>query len=372
MNQILKDALDASCQKITANSSRIGLAFPHVAIEKNGNYNNEIPSFWTAGFWPGLLHLAYRQNHNAKLFELALDIEEAQDATLDAFFHLHHDVGFMWIPMSLAHYRETGSPLARDRALKASAILAGRFNVAGSFIRAWNDEVREGCQGWAIIDCMMNIPLLYWASKETKDPRYFHIAVAHADTVLTSFIRPDGTTPHIVEFDPVSGKKLRDGQGQGKAPESSWSRGQAWAIYGMALSSRETGYERYLDAAIKVGRTFFSRLPDNMIPFWDFDSDEKDQWAKDSSAAAIAASGFLEIAKLAKDEETQKEFTGYAIALLEALTRECADFSNKGEGIINLGTVKYTTGKHVNVPIIYGDFYYVEALQKLAGMDGLF
>ncbi len=359
-------------EKIRRNSEKIGATFPHVGIGANGEFNNEPIHFWTNGFWGGLLWLAYRETHDSKLLEIAYDIEEKLDEPLNDFIHMHHDVGFIWIPTALQHYLNTGSEKSRVRALKAASILAGRFNPKGNYIRAWNEDILKNSAGIVIIDCMMNIPLLYWASKETGDPRFKHIAMSHADTVLNKVIRPDNTVPHLVRFNENTGEKIECLGGQGKDANSVWSRGQAWAIYGMAISYRETGKKEYFDAAKAIAKKYMSSLPDNKIPYWDFCSDEKDKFAKDSSSASCTASGLLEIASLCDDEKEKQLYTDYAIELIDALIKECACFDDSIQGILKNGTVSYPNNKHVNVPIIYGDFYFIEALDKLKGLKGFF
>lgn len=369
----LADAYSLAIEKVRVNAPRIGVSFPHVAIE-NGHYNSERPSFWTNGFWPGILWLSYLETKDESLRKIAEDIEKLQDDTMFHFENLHHDVGFQWIPMALANYRITGNEESSIRAYKAAILLSSRFNPEGRYLRAWNDgkDGSRDSSGWAIIDCLMNIPILYWASKEYHDPRFRNIAVAHADTILKYSIREDGSTAHITKFNGNSGEFLGHGGGQGKSPDSSWARGQGWLIYGMALSYRETGDRRYLEAAIKASRNFMSRLPVDLIPYWDLDSDEEDRWVRDSSAAAIAASGMLEIASL-MDVEDGSEFRSMAERLLHALTDNVAVFDDSTEGILRMGTVNYTNRKHINVPIIYGDYFYIEALRKYLGKgSGLF
>ena len=369
----LRNAYAYAIEKVRRNAPRIGVSFPHVAID-DGRYNSERPSFWTNGFWPGLLWLSYMETGDESLRNIAEDIEKVQDDTMFHFESLHHDVGFQWIPMALADYRITGNEESCTRAYKAAILLASRFNPEGRYLRAWNDgkEGNRDSSGWAIIDCLMNIPILYWASKEYQDPRFRNIAVAHVDTILKYSIREDGSTAHITRFDSNTGEFLSHGGGQGKSPDSSWARGQGWLIYGMAISYRETGNERYLEAAMKASRNFMERLPEDGIPYWDFDSDEEDRWVRDSSAAAIAASGMLEIASLSKGED-ECEFRSMAESLLLALTENVAVFDDSTEGILRLGTVNYTNRKHINVPIIYGDYFYIEALRKYLGKaSGLF
>lgn len=368
---IFEDAYKKSIEKISRNSKKIGVSFPHAVDQATGKYNRENPSFWTGGFWGGLVWLAYRETKDPSLFELACEIEEAQDIPLNEFIELHHDVGFMWLPTAVWHYRTTGCEKSRVRGLKAASLLAGRFNPKGRFIRSWNDGVRKNSQGLVIIDCMMNLPLLYWAWRELKDPRFYHIAVDHANTVYQYFIREDGTVPHIMEFDPETGSCLGAVSGQGKNVDSVWSRGQAWALYGFAVSYRETGDGKYLEAAEKIARKFMGDLPEDKIPFWDFQTDPKDEFAKDSTAACIAASGMLDIAS-ANTGLKREEFTNAAKAVLEAVIHKQTCFDDSTEGIVQMGTVNYVCRRHINVPIIYGDFYLVEALGKLKGLPGMF
>lgn len=371
-NMTLSEAYTRAIEKTERNSRTIGVSFPHVAPGENQCYNQEPASFWTSGFWGGLLWLAYRETRNPRLFELACEIEEALDQPLHEFLSLHHDVGFMWLPTAVTHHKMTGSETSRTRGLLAANLLAGRFNPKGSFIRAWNDEVQADSQGLAIIDCMMNLPLLYWASKELNDPRFRHIATAHADTALRCFVRPDDTVPHIMRFCPETGACLGPVDGQGMSPDSVWSRGQAWAIYGFAISFRETKDMRYLTAAQNIARRFYENLPEDKIPYWDFCSEPQDYYVKDTSAACIAASGMLEIEAVSGERAVKSEFHGMAVSLLDTLIQRHACFDDRSQGIIDMGTVSYFHKRHVNQPIIYGDFYFLEALGKLRGLDGCF
>ncbi len=366
------DAYEAAVEKIIRISGEIGVSFPQVVPDESGIYNREDPAYWTGGFWGGLLWLAYRASGKRELFELACEIEQAQDTALEEFTGLHHDVGFMWLPTAVTHYRETGCEASRVRGLKAASILASRFNLAGKFLRAWNEEQREDSTGLAIIDCLMNLPLLYWASEATGDPRFRQIAIAHTDTVQSTFVRTDFTVPHIMRFNPETGKTLGAVSGQGKHADSVWSRGQAWAIYGFATAYQETGRTDYGRTAYGMAKRFFENLPEDKIPLWDFCADEEERCAKDSSAACIAASGMLKLAPLLKEKEEREQMEGYAKELLAHLIRECASFGSESQGIIKNGTVNFVTRRYVNVPIIYGDFYFLEALGRLKGLQGIF
>ncbi|GIP34230.1 glycoside hydrolase family 88 protein [Paenibacillus sp. J2TS4] len=366
----LNDAYKESMNKIHTLSHKIGASFPHVCL--NGSYNCEEASFWTSGFWGGLLWLAYRETKEESLRELAETIEQKLNVPLHDFYDIHHDVGFMYLPTAVVNYQWTGNRESRRTGLIAASHLAGRFNLKGQFIRAWTDRVDPNSTGWAIIDCLMNLPLLFWASKETGDPRFRHIAVAHADTVLQHFVREDWTVPHIVSFDPETGGKIENLGGQGLGPDSAWSRGQAWAIYGFAIAARETGKREYRLAAQNIANYFLSHLLEDQVPYWDFRTEDKDKWARDSTASACTASGLLELSAVLEEESEKSFYYERALTILKRLYDNYADFSDRQDAILTKGTVSYPVNKHVNVPIIYGDYYFVEALGKVHGHPGLF
>lgn len=241
----IQDAWDKAAAKVTSASARIGAQFPHGSHE--GRFQFMPPHYWTAGFWPGLLWLVYQDQvqKDEESRQLAESREEKLDTVLQEYERLDHDIGFMWTLTSVANWQITQNEASRHRAMIAASHLMARFNVKGQFIRAWNQPERVG---WAIIDCMMNLPLLYWASKQSGDPRFRHIATAHADTVVKHFIRDDGSAYHIVCFDPETGERVSARGGQGYAEKSAWARGVAWAIYGSVLSYRHTGRTGFLEA----------------------------------------------------------------------------------------------------------------------------
>lgn len=356
--------------KINRTSKRIGDTFPHVSLE--GQYSSERPGWWTAGFWPGLLWMIYQDTKDEELAKIAISLEEKLDEPLHKFTGIHHDVGFMWFPSAVAQYKLRGTEESKRRGLIAASHLAGRFNLKTRLIRAWTEEVYPDGQGVAIIDCMMNLPLLYWASEETGDPRFKHIAMAHADRTEKEFIRPDGSVSHIMKFDPETGELIESQAGQGYGPDSAWSRGVAWAIYGMALSYRYTKEQRYLEAAKRAAHFFLANLPEDQMPLWDFRAPIVENMGYDSSAAACAASGLLEIAQWVKANET-KMYQDAAVRITKALYEQHGAWDDENEeALILKGTVKFSTNNYVNTPIIYGDYFFVEAVGRLRGMTGLF
>ena len=290
-------------------------------------------------------------------------MEEKLDRCFEIYYGLHHDVGFMWLLTAVADYRLTGNSDSRRRGLHAANLLAGRFNPAGNFIRAWNEcPFGDDATGWVIIDSMMNIPLLYWAWEETGDPRFRTIAVRHADTVMDGFFREDGSCCHIVEFDPSTGRRVRSHRGQGYAHGSAWSRGQAWAIYGFALSAMHTGETRYLEAARRAADYFIARIPENGLIPADFCQPDEPNW-EDSAAAAIAACGLLSIAEQSGGQSGEL-YLSCALKLLGALYRKRCNWEMNCDCILENCTAAYHADEH-HIHMIYGDYYFIEAVFRL-------
>lgn len=361
-----KQTMNLIMHKLKNTAPAIGVSFPHIA--DGAVYDNQAPDWWTNGFWPGILWIAFQQSGEKEYAKIANAIEEKMDTVLENFETLHHDVGFMWLLSSGVNYRLTQNSAARLRLIKAANILAARFNPKGNFIRAWNDAVHTG---WAIIDCTMNLALLYRASAETKDPRFLHVAEAHADTVLKHFIRPDGSSCHIVSFDPKNGEYLETFGGQGAAPDSAWSRGNAWALYGLALAYRHLKKEEYLTVCKRVANFFLTNLPEDYVPHWDFRVPRTAKTPRDTSAAACAACGLLELAKHLPETEAQV-YTEKAVLILRSLTDNYSNLGNTNQAILREGTSNLPADAGIRVGLIYGDYFYMEAISRLCGNDDIF
>lgn len=351
-------------RKLERTAPGIGANFPH--ISRDGIYNDE-PFGWTSGFWPGILWLAYQHTGRREYAEYAREAEEKLDVLLDGFEELEHDLGFMWQLSAGADYRLTGNRDSRLRCLKAASFLASRFHVRGSYIQAWNRE-----PGWAIADCTMNLALLYWASAETGNSRFAQIADAHAQTVLRYIVRPDGSANHIVCFDTESGAYLEALGGQGNAPDSAWSRGAAWCLYGLALCCHYTANQTYLDCAKRVCHFFAMNLPEDYVAHWDFRVERKSDTPRDTSAAACAACGMLEIAKHVPEWE-RAAYEGMAVRILQSLTDNYSNLRDDSrQELLRGGTGNCPAGVNINAGIIYGDYFYMEALSRLTGNDNIF
>ena len=331
---------------------------------KDGQWTENRIGWWTNGFWPAAMWQMYLLSGQALYREEALRAEEMLDGALRDFKNLSHDVGFMWLIQSGVHYALEKNQDSFDRTMLAADMLASRFNPAG-FIRAWNGEDKVGK---AIIDCMMNLPLLYWASEQTGDPRFKKIAMIHADTSEKYFVRPDGSCNHIVDFDPETGEVCDTPAGQGYASGSSWSRGQSWALYGFTLSYLHSGKQSYLDTAKRVANYFISQISDDWIPRCDFRQPEEPA-LKDNAAGNIAASGLIELSRQL-DEREGKPYFDAAIKILKAQESQHANWLNNDPAIFTHCCSAWSAKGHMTMN--YADYFFIEAVNKLRGEKLLF
>lgn len=318
-------------------------------------------SWWTGGFWPGLMWQLFAATGDEAFRTEAHRTQELLTAELRTFQRLNHDVGFMYLLSCGADHKLCGDEQARTDALHAASLLMGRFNPVG-YIRAWNEDSR---MGFAIIDCMMNLSLLFWASRQTGDPRFAHVAKIHADMTLREFLREDGSVSHIIELDPATGKRVQEHPGQGYCLGSSWSRGQAWGLYGFTLAYMNTKDQRYLDAAQRIAAYFVANIRPDGLTDCDFRQPAGEERI-DNIAGACAACGLMELHKLTGDERWKTA----ADRLVDGLLEHCVDWSEEHCGLLTHCTASYHddgAGRHTN--ITYGDYFLVEALAKLNGTD---
>jgi unsaturated chondroitin disaccharide hydrolase len=362
-----KEVSEKIREKVSIVADRNRNKIPYTTVE--GLFNDmsvDNICWWTNGFWGGMMWQMYHATKESKYQEIALDNEVKLDQNLMNYMGMDHDSGFKWLTTAVANYRLTGSQESHNRGILAANDLAGRFNPTGRFIRAWNDNGSGERAGWAIIDCMMNLPLLYWAYEETKDPRFMQIATLHADTAEKYFIRGDGSVNHIVEFDAATGEMVKTYGGQGYEVGSSWTRGQAWAIYGFVLSYIHTQNVRYLDVAKRIANYFIANIPDNGLIPVDF-RQPAEPLLEDSCAAVIAACGMLEIEKYVTEHE-KHIYWNNALKMLKALENNRCNWDIKSDNILEKCTAAYHDEKH-EFAIIYGDYFFIEAIWKLTGQE---
>lgn len=355
--------------KVLAEISRLGDKIPYVAQE--GEYEKNVQrktSWWTNGFWGGINWKLYHYTKNEQFKETAINVEEKLDQSLSEFVQLHHDVGFLWLPTSVLDYMITGSEQSYQRSIHAANILAARFNIKGNFIRAWNNtETSNNSSGLTIIDSMMNVSLLFWCSEVLKDPRFYEIAVSHAETVAKNLVREDGSVNHIGIFDTLTGEFKENAGGQGFSEDSSWSRGQAWALYGFLNCYKHTGNKKFLDISEKIANYVLTQLSlTNYIAKIDYRAPQiPDDF--DASASAITLCGLIELSKYVSEYE-KAGYEEYIKRILDSL-KSIANYDLEKDGIIGKCAVRYFGEENKNVSLVYADYYYIEALLKLIDAD---
>ncbi len=345
--------------KLKTQCLRLGSIMPYVP--EHGCYYDmgarELTA-WTNGFYAGMLWQMYHAFKEEEFRRAAEGIEERLDVALEEFVKLDHDVGFLWLHTAVADWRLTGNETSRKRGLHAAGILAGRYNPAGHYIRAWNG-VRQGV---AIVDCLMNLPLLYWAAQENESPAWKQIAIEHTEMALRYILRPDGSSNHMVDFDPETGEYKDNPGGQGYESGSSWSRGQSWAIYGMALAYRYTKNQAYLDAAKRSAHYFMANVSLNdYIPLLDFRAPKEPVYI-DTTAGACAACGLLELSEHVGEYE-KPLYVQSALRCLKAVQAFC-EWDPDKDSILDGGSARYDRASDRQVPIIYGDYFLTEAILR--------
>lgn len=345
------------------------------AFSTQGRYSDWKEGFqeignWTTSFFTGMALLAWRHTEDEHFVREVLRLEPCYAAKVgEHAADTMHDLGFLYSLYSVALHKLTGEARHRELGLKAARVLADRFVPEGNYIRAWGrmDDRSTGYAGLAIIDCMMNLPLLYWAAAETGDQEFKRIAVAHSDTTLRCFVRGDDSVYHSYRFDPVLGSPVGGDNYCGRGVESHWARGATWAMYGFAMGHRYTGDDAYLDAALRLSRSFISLLDDEIVPFWDFRRDAGAPHIRDSSAAAIAVCAFQELEKLGAADAS---ITAAKHALLGRLCSD--DYLDRDpaiDGVLKLGQVGDGVGEAKNAYTSWGDYFLMEGLARELGME---
>ncbi len=360
-NNTLNKAIDYSIKIVDEGLRTLSHQYPGAA-SVDGIYPSRPNNEWTNGFWSGMLWLAYEFTGNEKYKEEALwqvdDFLERIEKKIEVD---HHDMGFLYSPSCVAAYKIFGNEKAKKAALMAAEQLISRFQEKGQFIQAWGELGKKESYR-LIIDCMLNIPLLFWAHEVTGDKKYHRIAMAHLKTTMKVILRDDYTTYHTFYFDPENGEPLYGVTHQGYSNDSIWTRGQAWGVYGLAIAYRYTHDENLIDKFSKVTKVFLDRLPEDNIPAWDLIFTDT-QTQKDTSAAVIVACGILEMARLCS---IPKEFTEKADDMLCALTKTCLTEDIEGSnGILKHAVYSMPHGNGVDECNIWGDYYFMEALMRL-------
>jgi unsaturated chondroitin disaccharide hydrolase len=322
---------------------------------------------WTCGFWPGILWYDYEFTKDEKWRKEADRFSKALFPLVDSAA-IDHDLGFQVFTSIGNGYRLTGDSTYKHILLRAADTLSKLFNPKVGTILSWPREV-PGVD-WplrhnTIMDNMINLELLFWASKNGGGKHLYDIAVKHAETTMKNHFRPDYTSYHVVVYDTATGQKLKGITHQGYSDSSMWARGQSWAIYGFTMVYRETKDPKFLDFAQKVTDVYLKYLPDDLIPYWDFNDPAIPNVPKDASAACVVASALLELSTMVTDKVKADEYRTKAEQMLISLSSEKYQSRNINSAFLLHSTGHKPNGGEIDASIIYADYYYIEALLRL-------
>ena len=341
------------------------LAIPRNIAPGSKNWNYVGYEDWTSGFWPGILWYLYEYTGDAALKEKA-DKYTRFLTPLSNRSATDHDLGFQVYSSFGNGLRLTNNKEYKDIILKTSDTLATLYNPKVGTILSWPGMVKE--KNWphnTIIDNMINLEMLFDTSKMGGSKSLYDMAVKHAETTMKNHFRKDYSVYHVVVYDTVTGKKIKGITHQGYSDNSMWARGQGWAIYGFTMVYRETKNPKFLDFAHKVAKVYLDRLPKDLIPYWDFDAPNLSKQPRDASAAALVASGLIELSTYTKDKTLAKTYLDKAEAMLVELSSDRYQSRNVNSAFLLHSTGHYPNKTEIDYSIIYADYYYVEALLRL-------
>lgn len=331
--------------------------------EKFWNCRKVAKEEWTGGFWPGILWYDYEATQNDTIRELA----EKYTESLKLFSEIpayDHDLGFLVFCSYGNGYRLTHNPTYRDVIIATADSLATLYNPKVGTILSWprNIEMLGGHN--TIMDNMINLEMLFWAARNGGDRRLFDVAVSHADKTMENQFRPDYTSYHVAVYDTLTGNCIKKCTHQGYADESMWARGQAWAIYGYTVVFRETGDPKYLEFAEKLVDVYLKNLPEDYVPYWDFNAPDIPNAPKDASAACVVASALLEMSGFYGNGQGEK-YKEAAEKMLCSLSSDKYQSRDTNVAFLLHSTCHWPAKSEIDASIIYADYYYIEALLRL-------
>ena len=340
-------------------------AMPVVIDKGNSQWTNNSIYNWRSGFWPGIewyLYEATKDNY------WKLKAEKTSDELIAILNKPveNHDLGFQLYCSMGNGFRLTGNQGYKQTLLRAADSLVTLYNPTVGTILSWPQRVKDF--GWphnTIIDNMMNLELLFWAAKNGGSAKLYDIAVKHATVTMNNHFRPDFSSYHVAVYDTKTGKLIKGVTHQGYADNSMWARGQAWAIYGFTMAYRETRNPAFLQTAINAADIYLKRLPEDQIPFWDFDDPAIPNAPRDASAAAIVASALLELSSFCTDNLMKDHYKTASVKILKTLSSKNYLSMQSNHAILLHSTGNKPMNKDVDVPIIYADYYFLEALLRL-------
>lgn len=336
-------------------------------IDTSGALVTANSGWWTSGFFPGSLWYLYEYSQDEKIKEAAIRMTSRIEK--EKYNTGTHDLGFMLYCSFGNGLRISGAEGYKDVLLTGARSLSTRFHPGIGCIQSWGS--RRGWQYPVIIDNMMNLELLMWAFKESGDSSFYNIAVSHSDTTIRNHFRPDYSSYHVVSYDTVTGKVEVKQTHQGAADESAWSRGQVWGLYGYTVMYRETKLERYLDQAKHIAGFLLNHpnLPEDKIPYWDFNAPGIPDAKRDASAGSIMASALIELSQYV-DSASAAGYLEVAERQIRTLSSPeyLAGTGENGNFILKHGVGHLPGNSEVDVPLTYGDYYFIEALMRFRSL----
>ncbi|NDJ75235.1 MAG: glucuronyl hydrolase [Chloroflexi bacterium] len=341
------------------NLQHFGLQFPTVG--ESTRYVLTENKHWLSGFWTGLLWQVYAVSGQACFKDHALKLLPSFRQRLDQQIHITHDLGFLFTLSARPAWQLLGNADARELAVRGARELAARFRPAGKYIQAWGEIGSEDEGGRTIIDTMMNVHLLFWATAQTGEPHFASLARQHSDVTARYLMREDGSSYHTFFFDQHTGEPLGPQTHQGYADDSLWARGQAWAIYGFAAADAWCDAAVYRDVAYRAALRFMAELPADGVPTWDLRLPDDAPSYPDTSAGAIAAAGMFRLANRLTGEH-QTTIRSHAETLLRTLIHTSFETLHDAQGLLRGGTYHAHKQQGVDAYFICGDYFFFEAL----------
>jgi len=341
--------------------------FPKTYNTKTGQLETSDSGWWCSGFYPGTLLMLNEQTQDPVLLKEANRI--MGDLSRERYNTGTHDLGFMMYCSFGQALRMEQKPEYKQILLNSAKSLSTRFDPKVGCIRSWNSNKNDFI---VIIDNMMNLELLFWATRETGDSSFYKIAVTHANTTLKNHFRPDYSSYHVINYDPLTGQVQKKHTAQGYADESAWARGQAWGLYGYTVMYRETRDPKYLDQANHIAQFILNHpnLPRDKVPYWDFNAPDIPGALRDASAGAITASALLELCQYSGGKTRDLYFRN-AEQILESLTKPpyiSAPGTNAGF-LLQHSVGHLPQHSEVDQPLSYADYYFVEAMRRYEGVN---
>ena len=374
---IAKEKLDAAIEKATSKlalmAERNGTQFPG-CWSVNFKYEYAHNRNWVDGMYAGCFWLAYQLTGKHSFKKIAEELTATFRERLDNRVGVdNHDVGFAFTPSCVAEYKVNGTKEPRRTALDAAEYFYNTsYSKEGRFIiRAWKrwKEKNDAAGYRTMMDSLMNVPLLYWAAKETGNEEYFKAAHDHVKTTEENLIREDSSSFHHFQFDPITSAPVRGVTLQGHSDDSCWSRGHAWGVYGFPIAYSYDKSDFIKDVHRDITYFMLNHLPEDCIPYWDYDFVSGDE-PRDSSAGVISACGLMEMDKHLDDGDVNKTiFRSAAVQMLEAVIDRCTDVRDEDDGLISHVTAALPQGLGIDETAVYGDYFYLEALLRYKNPD---